>query len=358
MADPYDLITVTPGISRQYFSRADKSGTLSRDFLAYVVYSNGPLNAGVIANFGTYHIGPEAPLNPLTTHQPIAQYSQYCHGSIFSKYMSSHFFFNAEIAWLYWSDRYSDPTGLFALNGITNTSRDTEQWRYMTEFGFFAGPTKMSFLFTTSPGPDRRNGIFTGKQSAALVWHPTYDNNLGNFSILRPYAYIFSYDYGSGLNAYNLSGDGYTRDAWVLASRLDYAVAANLNLFGSFAWFERNSNGYSWGCIGPNAGAGNFSRPVDGNINFNFNRYRTSPNIPDRGLGYEMDLGLDWRILDRWQIGIVFGYWRPGKWFNYACIDRSVPGWHIGTVGNLFGVMPDRIIDGIIGGEFSSKFEF
>jgi hypothetical protein len=62
LADPYDLITVTPGISRQYFSRADKSGTLSTDILAYVTYSNGPLQAGVIGNYGTFHIGPEAPL--------------------------------------------------------------------------------------------------------------------------------------------------------------------------------------------------------------------------------------------------------------------------------------------------------
>ncbi len=358
LADPYDLITVTPGIARQYFSRADKSGTLSTDVLAYVLYSNGPVQTGVIGNYGTFHIGPEAPLDPLTTHQPVAQYSEYCHGSIFAKYMNARFFFNAEAAWLYWTDRYLDPTGLFALNSISNTTRYVEQWRYMTEFGLLCGPAKISFLYATSPGPDRRNGNFIAKQPAALIWHPLYDDNLGNFNVFHPYAYIFAYNYGSGTNAYNLSANGFLRDASVVAARFDYAVAANLNLFGTFSWFERNSNGYSWGCIGPNAGAGNFPATVDGNINFNFNRYAGSPNIPDRSLGYEIDAGFDWRILDRCQIGMLVGYWQPGKWFNYACIDRSVPAWHIGNAGNFFGTRPDRTIDGVVGGEFYSKFDF
>ena len=355
LADPFDLITVTPGISRQYFSRADKSGSLSTDVLAFVTYSNGPVNAGIIGNYGRFHVGPEAPLGPT---QPVAQDSEYCHGSIFAKFMNGRFFFNAEAAWVYWTDRYSDPTGLFFVNGIPAPTRYIEQWRYMAELGCFAGPAKFSFLYSMAPGPDRRNGTFVGKQPAAFVWHHIFDDHLGSFSVFRPYAYLFGYDYGSGLNAYNLSGDGFVRDASVLAVRLDYAVAANLNVFGTFTWAERTSNGYSWGCIGPNAGAGNFPAPVDGNIDFNLNRYAASPNIPESGLGYEIDAGFDWKLLDRWKIGMVFGYWQPGKWFNYACIDRSVPAWHTGQAGNLFGTRPDRSLDAVIGGEFSSVFEF
>ncbi len=359
LGDPYDLITVTPGISRQYFSRADKSGTTSTDVLAFVTYSNGPLHAGILGNYGSFHIGPEAPLNIIQPNaQLVAQDSEYCHGSLFAKYFNGRFFFNAEAAWLYWTDRYSDSTGLFLLNGIPATTRYIEQWRYMVELGGVAGPGKVSLLYAMAPGPDRRNGTFIGKQPAAFVWHPTFDTYLGSFSVFRPYAYLFGYDYGSGLNAYNLSRDGCVRDATVLAARIDYAVAANLNVFGTFAWAERTSNGYSWGSIGPNAGAGNFPAALNGNINFNFNRYPASPNIPDRGLGYEIDTGFDWKLLDRWKIGMVFGYWQPGKWFNYACVDRSVPAWHTGTAGNLFGTRPDRSLDAVIGGEFSSTFEF
>jgi len=150
-----------------------------------------------------------------------------------------------------------------------------------------------------------------------------------------------------------------------LAGRIDYAVAANLNLFGSFFYANRTSNGYSWGCIGPNAGAGLFAAVVagtiqapDGNININLNRYATSPNIPDTSLGYEIDLGLDWKLLEGVTGGVFVGYWQPGKWFNYACIDRSVPGWHTGFAGNFFGARPDRTLDPIVGGNFYLKYDF
>ena len=105
-------------------------------------------------------------------------------------------------------------------------------------------------------------------------------------------------------------------------------------------------------------GQATFRGGVDGNIDFTFNRYAASPNVPDRGLGYEIDAGFNWKLLEKWQIGMVFGYWQPGKWFNYACIDRSVPAWHTGNAGNFFGTRPDRSLNGIIGGEFSSTFEF
>ncbi len=56
---PYQ-INRTP--KRQYFSRADKSGTFSKDFLAFVMYHNGPMRAGILGSYGSYHIGPESQL--------------------------------------------------------------------------------------------------------------------------------------------------------------------------------------------------------------------------------------------------------------------------------------------------------
>ena len=207
-----------------------------------------------------------------------------------------------------------------------------------------AGPAKVSFLNAWTPGPDRRNGILIDRQPAAFVRHWTFDSMHGNFDVFRPYSYLFSYDYGGGLGAYNLSRDGYVRDAFVLAARLDYALAANLNLFASFFYANRTSKGYSWGCIGPNAGlAGSaFGAAPDGNINIALNRYPASPNIPDTSVGYEIDLGFDWKLLEGLTGSVLVGYWQPGKWFSYACIDRSVPGWHTGVPGNFFGTRPDR----------------
>lgn len=359
--DPYS-ISIYPGqpggVTRQYFSRADGSGSFSKDLQAFVVYHGGPLRAGVLGSVGSYHIGPEAelidPANP-PAFPLVAQDTEFCHGTVFVKYTNGRLFFNAEAAWVYWTDRFHSDPG--AQTSPPNPLY-IEQWRYMTELGALAGPAKVTLLYAWTPGPDRRAGILIGKQPAAFVWHANFDRQLGNFDVFRPYSYLFSYNYGGGLNAYNLSGDGYLRDASVLAGRVDYAVASNLNISASLLYANRTSNGYGWGAIGPNAGGGDFSDAPDGNNSFNINRYPTSPNIPDTALGYEINGSVEWKLLEGWTASALVGYWQPGKWFNYACVDRSVPGWESGNAGNLYGTRPDRTIDPIVGGEFSMVFEF
>ena len=295
------------------------------------------------------------PIDPLPLPPVVAMDSELLHGTAYLKYNNGRFYFNAEGAWVYWNDRWkSDPN---AVIGSPRTHY-TEQWRYMVEMGAMCGPAKVSLLNAWTPGPDRRAGILIDRQPAAFVWHRTFDRMHGNFDVFRPYSYLFSYNYGGGLGAYDLTGYGYLRDAFVLAARLDYAVAANLNLFGTFFYANRTSNGYSWGCIGPNAGIGAFGLAPDANININLNRYAASPNIPDTSLGYEIDLGFDWKLLESLTGGLLVGYWQPGKWFNYACIDRSVPAWHTGVPGNFFGTRPDRTLDPIVGGNFYVKMDF
>lgn len=90
-----------------------------------------------------------------------------------------------------------------------------------------------------------------------------------------------------------------------------------------------------------------------------------APNVPDLDLGYEVMAGMEWMLLEKYKLRGVLAYWQPGKWFNYACIDRSVPGWNQQTRTNYnstpsspFGTNPDRTIDPIIGGEVALTVEF
>ena len=241
--DPYS-ISVYPGqpagVTRQYFSRADGSGSFSKDLQAFVMYHGGPVRAGILGCIGSYHIGPEAelidPANP-PAFPLVAQDTEFSHGTVFLKYTNGRIFFNAEAAWVYWTDRFHSDPG--AQITPPNT-RYIEQWRYMTELGALAGPAKVTLLYAWTPGPDRRAGVIIGKQPAAFVWHANFDRQLGNFDVFRPYSYLFSYNYGGGLNVHNLSGDGYLRDASVLAGRVDYAVASNLNISASLLYTNRN----------------------------------------------------------------------------------------------------------------------
>ena len=359
--DPYDLLPQVP----QYYSRADRSGTLSSDLLAFATYANGPMEAGILGVYGKYHIGPEARLgNPgggiPGGNSGLGQDSAYFHGTAFVRYNNGRFFFNAEGAWLNWTDRYSEP----ALT-VLPSPRYVEQFRYMAETGFMAGPAKLSLIYAWTPGPDRRNGALIGKQSAAFVWHPTFDAHLGNYSLFRPYTYLFAYNHGSGLNAYNLSRNGYLRDAQILAARLDYAVAANLNLFASGFYAQRTSHGYGWGCIAPNDLLFN-GIPNDGNLTITstgnllasvLNGRAGSPNIPDTALGYEFMTGFEWKLLENCSVSVLGAYWQPGRWFNFACVDRSVPAWNLAGATN-FGTRPDRAIEAVTGTEVALNFTF
>ena len=78
-----------------------------------------------------------------------------------------------------------------------------------------------------------------------------------NTSVFRPYSYLMVYGYGLGSSFARDTGDGFVQDATFYGARLDYAAAANLNLFGSFAWAERFSqSGFLWGCLRPATNGG------------------------------------------------------------------------------------------------------
>ena len=108
--DPYDVVLSNPA----YFNHADKSGGLIKDLVAYVLYSNGPVQTGILAAGSSYHIGPEAGLRSILDPvvPQVAQDSEFFHGTIFTKYSNGRFFFNAEAAWLYWTDKLSGPLAL------------------------------------------------------------------------------------------------------------------------------------------------------------------------------------------------------------------------------------------------------
>ena len=87
---------------------------------------------------------------------------------------------------------------------------------------------------------------------------------------------------------------------------------------------------------------------------------RSVPNIPDTGLGYEITAGVDWKLLEDFTLNTRVAYFVPGKWWSYACIDRSVPNWDTiaPTRANNFGTNPQRWIDPVIALELDFNITF
>ncbi len=263
----------------------DKSAINSTDLYGLVDYAAGPLNVGIAALWYQYHVGPETG-NTTALQQNVAPLdSNVNEGAIYMKYNNGRFFFNAETDWYYRNSHFSNSAlGTFytadgatlAINpgdgsGNLLRPRYTEWWRFMVELGAMCGPAKLSLLYSYVPGPDRRHGVLIDKQSALVdLYRPNasgatseivFSRDHGNNTVFRPYSIVFVCNYGSGLGATSApagdsdvigrTGDGYLVDASVAAARLDYGVASNVNLFTSFLYATRVSNGYGWGYIQP-----------------------------------------------------------------------------------------------------------
>ncbi|MGO9116444.1 MAG: hypothetical protein ACLQPD_02410 [Desulfomonilaceae bacterium] len=228
--------------------------------------------------------------------------------------------------------------------------------RFMAQGDLYCGPWMFTLFYSHMPGPDRRHGI--------LIQRQPYINTVEQTGLDAFYSMssLLAFRYGGGVNS-----PGDLSDASTIAGRIEYALAANLHVRASYLNATRVSHGYGWGWIRPSPILPRFGQvdydpelrsylaqsPVPRNP-FTEN----IPAIPARDLGWEIDAGMHWQLLDQFVVDLNFSYWRPGKWFNYACVDRSVPGWNNPTAANNWGINPDRTIDPVMGFELALLYSY
>ncbi len=356
----------------------------SPDLGAFITYSACNIEIGGFYDYLRWSLGPESqggattffggpgPLDRQRAHDQfiprdlVAQW-----GIAFLKYNNGRFFFNTEFDYFYSTVTNQRNVTLTDYAGgapfVTNIAgagsvyrpKYTEMERYAIETGVFVGPAKVSLMGARIPGFDRRHGVLIDKQpnglwigpenhpGALIQLHP----ELSNTGFFNPYSYLMVFSYGGGLGIVNTSLDGQLVDANAVGGRLDYAVAANLNLWGSLFYAERASHGYGWGYIAPNGNGGVAFTPTG--------TYATpAPAIPDRSLGYEIGGGIDWKLLEGLRFTTRAAYWLPGKWFNHACRSRENPGWATPAAANFWGTQPNRTIDPVVGLQMNFLAEF
>jgi hypothetical protein len=356
----------------------DRSGNPAQ-FMGFVNYAAGSISAGLGAKYGSIHLGPEGlpsvrsgaingPSSVPTLDQKDVE------GWFFAKFNNGRFFFNAEVDFFNRIRRFQgSEDGTFfhvpdlflgAGSGSLFAPQYIDMWQGMVETGVFAGPAKLTLFYAHLPGPDRRHGILLDRQPTTYpyvpqVWWPQNVNqHVPSSAVFRPYSLILGYDYGAGLNCMDLNGHGTMTDASVMAARLDYAVAANLNLFGAFLYANRLSHAWQWGFIYPDADTLEF-RNFRGANSPTLEFSNPVPTIPDTSLGWEATAGGQWRLLEGWLVSFTAAYWVPGRWFNFACVDRSVPNWFIDpSPANNWGINPNRKIDPIFALEVRASLDF
>jgi len=308
----------------------------------FVTYQSGDLDTGFIYEWFMEHDGPQARASQTGQFNTVTRDETLEDGSAYVKYNNGRFFLNSEVAWVRGQVHYQLPQNAIGASATFNTPgaagggnalapASTEAWKFGTELGVLCGPAKTTLFFSWVPGPDRRAGIWTNNQTWENVINGTF---LGNSQYFKPYSMLLAYQYGAGLNALDRNGEGYMTDAITYAARLDYAVAANLNVYGTFMYANRQSHGWGWGCLTPTVGAnvallgratgaGTYI-PAINNAFDPTGAGLAAPNIPDDALGWEVDTGVDWKLLEGFQLNVRGAYWEPGNWFKFACVDKTL----------------------------------
>ncbi len=333
-----------------YYNLLDKNGVRRQSTRTFMTYRSDAVDLGATFMMFKWHAGPESQ-NRQASRTSFVPYDEVvAHGCVYLKYFNGRFFVNTEAA-------YCNET----MNRIGKAPLYNESWRYMLEAGTLMGAAKTSVLYAFMPGADRRNGALIDRQPCVQA------AGNGAFGVFQPYTYLLGYAYGSGVNAFDFNRMGYINEAWVAAARVDYAVAANLSVFGSFLWADRSSHAHGWGFIRPAQTAtvtttvnstGDASNQVQWTPCVNYKDNAKAPSIPDTALGWEAMVGANWKLLEKFQLDILGSFWQPGKWFNYACVDRGVLKWDVPTATNRWGANPQRAIDPIVGAQVVLSTEF
>ncbi|AFM27215.1 hypothetical protein [Desulfomonile tiedjei] len=385
MVVPYGPLTIgiTPYLGRsatnwnQYPRDSGTAATYRKDddrnyfggVYGDIVYRNGPLvvdlsstayrdNSSQLVDMRNAATGVPATLTPVIT--PIPDRLVY-ELTLAVKYFNGRFFFNVEGD--YYS-HYRSGLGATELRGGTRyqlLDSDVKAWIYGIETGILVGPAKLSFSYARATGDDPN----TRNDDEDVARGSTGLNNCA----MRYWAFLMYHMYGTGTN-WNASGDGQPTNVHHVGARLDYAVASNLNAFVTNSWAWRDQ---------PNAFilGGNYSHTLARFTNDTMAQQQGIPGfgapvpglqaVPDhaRDVGWEVDFGWNWKVLENLTWNSVLAFWQPGTWWSYAYPNTAeiyrrnggtVPQAPLDQVGATSGV--GRKIDPLIGFESSLIVDF
>ena len=294
-------------------------------------------------------------------------------GEIHAKYFNGRFFANVEYAYanaehVFVAAPPFAPMG-HVTGGYAPIMLESNHW--FSEIGAVAGPAKVSLLYALASGPVQDLLSSQAGQTARFGGLPVklYCPLGIQTQAMEPYEFLMFNTYGGGNNGgwtgfdINFQSDehGKMSDAYCFAGRVDYAVASNLNVWGTYIWahrLERNGtvcgqyrdigNGAAGGIAVTDAGgAPLFPNP------FMMLYGGTTPWVPDGYIGWEAGAGVDWKLLEGFNLKLRYAYWQPGDWFDYAyqaLIGPLAPG--PGGSGILQGRSPINAFEGKMVVEF------
>ncbi len=294
--------------------RKDDRRDYFRAVFGEIVYRSGPMEIQLVSD--SYHQpnssfvtarGAGLPAQPTRPSEDILRYRF----ALAMKYFDGRVFFNGEADYFnrWRSGRGSaDPATNPAPTPRVRQDRDNDGWLYGVELGALAGPSKVTLNYVRATGND---------PSTRKTTDDAADSESGITSCyMKPWGYLMYYMYGTG-DGWDAAGYGQPTNFHHAGFRIDYAVASNLNvnLVYSRAWRDQ-PNAYRLG------GDYRIRAQVWTNEDIRLSQLGTfrGQAVPDhaRDIGWETDLGVDWKLLEGLTWSTTFAYWKPGNWWSYA----------------------------------------
>jgi hypothetical protein len=314
--------------------RKDDRRDYFRAIMGEIVYRSGPMEIQLVSD--SYHQPNSSRVTargaglPDPFSRPDEDILRY-RIALAMKYFDGRVFFNGEADWF---NRWRSGRG--SADPATNVppfrdreGRDNDGWLYGVEFGALGGPSKVTLNYVRATGDDPA----TRKTSDDAA-----DSESGITSCyMKPWGYLMYYMYGAG-DGWDAAGYGQPTNFHHAGVRIDYAVASNLNvnLVYSRAWRDQ-PNAYRLGGdyrIRASAFTNDDIRTAQG-INPDPQARYPGHAVPDhaRDIGWEADLGVDWKLLEGLTWSTTFAYWKPGNWWSYA-YPNTAHLYYIGTAPN------------------------
>jgi len=329
-------LCLTDGLFEGYVQSPDRSR--SQDQLSeghFLTYRNGPVEIGTGVTWRLQHFFEgSGPPTGVPGTSSLGDYTE-VDPMFFIKYFNGRFFANAEYNWSVAQTTYPLLGTAVSVVGFNNGATQTyyECYNALVETGVVIGPSKISLLWVQSSGYVRNNGNNVGMQAAlapgAGLNPKQYYPWAANYQVMEPYEWLIFNTYAGGNQTFHADGTGQMSDAYAFAGRYDHAVASNLNIWGTYMWAHRLEKAGTWfgqfNSVGTDVGSyasATALRALYGG---------TSPFVENGFIGWEVNAGVDWKLLEGLTFKTRYAYWQPGDYFKEAWRAMGVRG---GTVVN------------------------